>query len=67
MEYTEKPIGADDSQKETVIVEAGDSVYTPPMVEHVMHFLEPSSFITMATKSRKDGAYEDDTVRVKLI
>jgi quercetin dioxygenase-like cupin family protein len=67
MEYFEKPIDAPDSEIETAIVEAGDMVYSPPMVVHAMRFLEDTTWIVLATKSRKDGAYEDDTVRVKFI
>lgn len=67
MEYTEVPVGASEDKKEVVIVEAGDMVYSPPMVTHAMRFLEDSVFLAFATKSRKDGAYEDDTVRVKLV
>lgn len=67
MEYFEKPIDAPDSAIETAVVEAGDMVYSPPMVVHAMRFLEDTTWIVLATKSRKDGAYEDDTVRVKFI
>jgi len=67
MRYTEAPVGAGDDKKEVAIVEAGDMVYSPPMVMHAMEFLEDSVFLAFATKSRKDGAYEDDTVRVNLV
>ncbi len=67
MEYFERPIDASDLAIETAIVEAGDMVYSPPMVMHAMRFLEDTTWIVLATKSRKDGAYEDDTVRVKFI
>ena len=65
MEYTEQPVGS--GKKEAVVVKEGDLIYTPPMVEHAMHFLEDSAFLALAIKSRHHDAYESDTVRVKLI
>ena len=67
MEYFEKPVGADDSKIETVIVGPGEMVFSPPMHIHAMRFLEDTVWVTLSTKSRKDGAYEQDTVRVKFI
>jgi quercetin dioxygenase-like cupin family protein len=65
MEYTEKPV--EGGKKESIIVKAGDMVYSAPMVIHAMRFLEDSSFLTLATEWRKQEAYEEDLVRVKLI
>ncbi len=70
MEYTEQPVdssGKPHGKKETVVLEAGDMVYSAPMVIHAMRFLEDSAFLALATESRHQGAYEEDTVRVKLI
>ena len=67
MEYFEKPIGADDSKMEKEILETGDMIYSPSMVIHAMRFLEDTEWVVLATKSRKDGNYEEDTVRTKLI
>lgn len=67
MEYTEKKVGADDSKRETIIVEAGDMVYTPPMAIHAMRFLEDSVFIALATNFRHQEAYEEDTVKEDFI
>ncbi|MEK7623207.1 MAG: hypothetical protein AAB408_00865 [Patescibacteria group bacterium] len=67
MEYFEKAIDADNSTAESVVLEAGDMVYSPPLRVHAMRFLEDTTWITLATKSRKDGRYEEDTVRVKFI
>ena len=64
MEYSEHPVGSDARGAETVIVEAGDLLYTPPMVVHVMRFIEDSAFLALATNSRHQEAYEEDTVRV---
>jgi len=67
MEYYEKPVGADESQLQKVIVEAGDMVFTPAMHEHAMRFTEDSVFLTLSTEYRPSKAYEEDLVRVKLI
>lgn len=67
MEYFEKAIDAPDSEAEKVILEKGDMVFSPPRRVHAMRFLEDTVWVVLATKSRKDGAYEQDTVRVKFI
>ncbi|OGY65354.1 MAG: hypothetical protein A3A16_02810 [Candidatus Harrisonbacteria bacterium RIFCSPLOWO2_01_FULL_44_18] len=67
MKYFEKPINADNSKMKTAVLKKGDMVYTPPMVVHAFRFLENTTWVCLATKSRKNGAYEEDTVRVKLI
>ena len=65
MEYTEQPLKG--GKKESVIVKKGDLVYTPPMTVHAMRFLEDSAFLALATESRHHEAYEEDTVRTKLV
>lgn len=70
MEYFEAPLvdGVPDLTKmEKEVVNAGDMVYTPPMVGHAMNFLEDSTSFVFALKSRSQDDYEQDTVRVKLI
>ena len=67
MEYIEQPVGSDDSARQSVILEAGDMVYTDPMVMHAMRFLEDSAFFAFARQSRHQDAYEQDTVRVSLV
>lgn len=66
MEYFERPVGSADAPS-PVIVAAGDMVYTPPMHEHAMRFLEDSEFYAYATEHRSSMEYESDTVRVKLL
>lgn len=65
MEYSEKPMAGGEMQ--TVILSAGDMVFTPPEMIHAMRFLEPSVFLTLATESRSQEDYEADTVRIELI
>ncbi|MBI2653766.1 cupin domain-containing protein [Candidatus Woesearchaeota archaeon] len=65
MEYTEQTLKG--GKKESVIVKKGELVYTPPMTLHAMRFLEDSEFLALATESRHQQAYEDDTVRIKIV
>lgn len=67
MEYFEKAIDAPDSEAEKAVLEKGDMVYSPSMRVHAMRFLEDTTWVVLATKSRKDDAYEQDTVRVKFV
>lgn len=70
MEYTEQPIskeGNTESKKESAILEAGDMVFSAPMVAHAMKFLEDSVFLALATESRHQTEYEKDTVRIKVV
>jgi len=50
-----------------IIVHQGETVYTPPMVEHAMVFLEDTTFLTLSEGSRQQAEYEADLVRVKLV
>jgi oxalate decarboxylase/phosphoglucose isomerase-like protein (cupin superfamily) len=65
MKYFEREI--EGGEIESVTVEAGDMVYTPPMKAHAMKFLEDSDLITLATESRSQEDYEADTIRLSLI
>ena len=64
-EWHEKPI--DGGIEEVEILEAGDMVYTPPMTQHAVRFLEESVFLAFATEERNQADYEADTVRIELI
>jgi quercetin dioxygenase-like cupin family protein len=66
MEYIEEDLPPKAPNRRVQIVNAGDIVYTPPMVAHAMHFLEDSTFLVLATQSRHQTKYEDDIVRVKV-
>ncbi|MBI2140916.1 hypothetical protein HYU16_00680 [Candidatus Woesearchaeota archaeon] len=70
MEYTEQPVDSNGNlkgKKESVVIEAGDMVLSHPMTVHAMRFVEDSVFLALATESRSQRAYEEDTVRVRLI
>lgn len=66
MRYYTRSVDSD--EKATwVLVTAGQVVYTPPLEEHAMEFLEDSAFINFAGRPRVQADYEDDLVRVDLI
>lgn len=67
MECFEKPVGADDSEIKSVILQTGDMIYSPTMMAHAFRFLEDTIWVVLALNSRHQAAYESDTVRVKLI
>ena len=66
MEYFHRPTG-DTDDPERITVHAGEMVFTSPMVDHAMKFLEDTIFITMSRNARDHDSYEDDLVRVELI
>lgn len=65
MEYTYQ--GVRSKKKQSVIINKGEVVYSPPMIMHAMRFLEDSVFLALTTESRNRKKYENDTVRIKLI
>lgn len=50
-----------------IIVEKGNMVFTPPLVEHCMKFPEDTIFLTLSRNPRDQETYEADVVRVNLI
>ena len=46
---------------------AGDLVSTPPMVAHAQKFTEDSVFLSLTTREREEGKYEEDTVAYPVI
>ena len=65
MKYFHRPVG-DKSAPAWLLVKAGQMVFTPPMVEHAVEFLEDSEFLNITGKPRDQGSYENDLVRVEL-
>ena len=66
MRYYTRPVGSEESPS-WVLVTTGQVVYTPPMEEHAMEFLEDAAFINFAGRPRDQHDYEDDLVRVELV
>lgn len=65
MKYFHRPAG-DTSSPKWLLVKEGQMVFSPPMVEHAVEFLEDSVFLNITGKPRDQGSYEDDLVRVDL-
>ena len=65
MKYFHRPAG-NTSAPTWLLVKAGQMVFTPPLVEHAVEFLEDSEFLNITGKPRDQGSYEDDLVRVEL-
>jgi len=65
MKYFHRPAG-DAASPKWLLVKEGQMVFSPPMVEHAVEFLEDSVFLNITGKPRDQGSYEDDLVRVDL-
>ena len=56
-----------DKDPELLIVEKGNMVFTPPLVEHCMKFPEDTLFLTLSRNPRDQETYELDVIRTNLI
>lgn len=56
-----------DEEPRCLRVQAGEMVYTPPMVDHAVKFLEDTVFVNFSGRERDQASYEDDLVRNELI
>jgi uncharacterized RmlC-like cupin family protein len=54
----------ENSKFESVVVNSGEMIYTPPKAPHKMVFLEDSVFIAISELSRVQENYEADTNRL---
>lgn len=66
MHYFERPVGSKETP-EPILVQAGEMIYTPSMVEHATSFSEDTVLISMSKNPRTHEAHEADLVRVKVI
>jgi len=64
--YYHRPTGSDEAP-EWCLVRAGQMVYTPPMVDHAVEYVEDTTFINFAGNPRDHDSYESDLVRIELI
>jgi dTDP-4-dehydrorhamnose 3,5-epimerase-like enzyme len=55
------------SNKQVLYAKAGDIVSTPPMVAHAQKFTEDSVFLSLTTREREEGKYEEDTIAYAVI
>jgi uncharacterized RmlC-like cupin family protein len=51
-------------ETKSIVVKAGEMVYTPKKSPHKMQFLEDSTFIAISQLSRVQENYEEDTKRL---
>ena len=66
MHYYHKKLNTEKSP-ELLIVEKGNMVFTPPLVEHCMKFPEDTLFLTLSRNPRDQETYELDVIRTNLI
>ena len=65
IDYYYRPTGSD-QEAEKVTVKKGELFFTPPMVDHAMHFNVDTTFLTLGRNSREQAVYEADVERIAL-
>ena len=64
MEYFYRPVGSNEPPKR-IVAKAGETVFTPPMVEHAMRYLEEDTTLVCVGNNKRDQeSYENDVVRL---
>ena len=66
IEYLHRPTGSDKAPAE-IIVNEGEMVFTPPMIDHGMRFPVDTVFLTLGRNPRDQATYEADVVRVDFL
>jgi len=66
IEYYYKKLNSNE-KPELIVVETGNMIFTPPLVEHCMKFPLDTLFLTLSRNPRDQETYESDVVRVNLI
>ena len=66
IEYYYKELNSD-KKPDLLIVDKGNMVFTPPLVEHCMKFPEDTLFLTLSRNPRDQETYELDVIRTNLI
>ena len=56
----------DKGKCERVTIGQGQLFFTPPLVEHAMHFLEDTDFLCLGRNPRDQATYEADITRVDV-
>ena len=54
----------ENSKSESIVINTGEMVYTPPKAPHKMLFLEDSVFVAISNLSRVQESYEADTKKL---
>ncbi len=66
IEYLHRPTGSNQNP-ETILVNEGEMVFTPPMIDHGMKFPVDTVFLTLSRNPRDQASYEADVVRVDMV
>ena len=66
IEYLHRPTGSD-NEPETILVNQGEMVFTPPMIDHGMKFPVDTVFLTLSRNPRDQASYEADVVRLEMV
>jgi dTDP-4-dehydrorhamnose 3,5-epimerase-like enzyme len=66
IEYLHRPTGGD-QEPEVILVNEGEMVFTPPMIDHGMRFPVDTVFLTLSRNPRDQESYEADVVRVDMV
>jgi quercetin dioxygenase-like cupin family protein len=66
IEYLHRPTGSD-QEPDTILVNEGEMVFTPPMIDHGMKFPVDTVFLTLSRNPRDQESYEADVVRVDMV
>ena len=66
IEYLHRPTGSD-AEPEVIMVNEGEMVFTPPMIDHGMKFPVDTVFLTLSRNPRDQATYEADVVRVEFV
>ena len=66
IEYLHRPTGSS-QEPEILIIEEGEMVFTPPMVDHGMRFPVDTIFLTLSRNPRDQASYEADVVRIDML
>ena len=66
IEYLHRPTGSD-AEPDVIVVDEGEMVFTPPMIDHGMRFPVDTVFLTLGRNPRDQATYEADVVRVDFV
>ena len=52
---------------EKILVNQGQMIFTPPMVDHAMKFPQDTVFLTLSRNPRDQKTYEEDVIRIEMV
>ena len=66
IEYLHRQTGSNQDPK-IILVNEGEMIFTPPMIDHGMKFHVDTVFLTLSRNPRDQESYEADVVRVSMV